>query len=106
MSKYVIVKKSNNSNPYSGKEDKDFYTLWFHTKTKYENNEPYMSADLSEQSCKFYAIEKKDVPSMLRQAQRHINKYRKQPIKQTKSGHIFVLKLNSPKLKDIIEYSK
>lgn len=106
MSKYVIIKKSFSKNPYSGKGHLDFYTLWFHTVTKYENNEPYFSANLDMRHCMAYAIHKKDIAKMLKQAQNDTKNYNKQPNKESKRGHIFVLKLNSQKLKDIIKYCK
>ena len=106
MSKYVIIKKSYDKNPYSGRGNLDFYCLWMHTTTNYQNNEPYFSTSLSMKYCEKYAIEKKDIQSMLKQAQNYISKYNKQHKKESKQGHIFVLKLNSPKLKDIIKYSK
>lgn len=106
MSKYVIIKKYYGKNPYSGKQDKDFYTLWTHTVTKYKDDEPYFSASLNMRHCIAYSIHKKDIAKMLKQAQNHKNTYKKQPKKESKKGHIFILKLNSPKLKDIIEYSK
>lgn len=106
MSKYVIIKKSFGKNPYSGKKHLDFYTLWFHEVTKYENNEPYFSAALNMGHCMAYSIHKKDIAKILKQAQNHISKYNKQHKKESKQGHIFVLKLNSPKLKDIIKYCK
>ena len=106
MSKYVIIQKSYDKNPYSGKEDKDFYCLWSHTVTKYQNNEPYFSANLNMKRCIAYAIEKKDIANMLKQAQNFKSKNNKQQKKESTQGHIFILKLNSPKLKDIIEYCK
>ncbi len=106
MSKYVIIQKSYSKNPYSNKQDKDFYTLWNHTVTKYKDNEPYFSASLNMRHCMAYSIHKKDIAKMLKQAQNHISKYNKQHKKESKRGHIFVLKLNSPKLKDIIKYCK
>ena len=65
ISKYVIIKKSFSKNLYSGKGHLDFYTLWFHTVTKYENNEPYFSANLDMRYCMAYAIHKKDIAKIV-----------------------------------------
>lgn len=72
-----------------------------HTRTKYVGNEPYFSSIVNKTWCNSYAIEKAEVPAMLKKAQNHISSYSKQNKKQSKYGTIFVLKLNSPKLKAI-----
>ena len=104
MSRYVIIKKSFGKNPYSGKEHLDFYSLWTHNSN---SKEPYFSATIKMLNCVFNSFSKKEIAHNLKEVQNHSYYYgRHQPRKQTKRGHIFVLKLNSPKLKDIIEYSK
>jgi hypothetical protein len=66
MSKYVIIQKSYNKNPYSNKPDKDFYTLWTHTVTKYKDDEPYFSASLNMRHCIAYSIKKENIAKMLK----------------------------------------
>lgn len=104
MSKYVIIKKSFGKNPYSGKEHLDFYCVWAH---KTNSVKPYFSASLGMNNCIKQSFDKKDIAKAFKEVQNYsYSNYKDQPKKQTKRGHIFILKLNSPKLKDIIEYSK
>lgn len=99
MSKYVILRLNHKPNPYSGKRHLPFYELFNHTSTKYANNEPYFSANIGEKQCKFYSIEKQDLNNILKLAQNNISAGFK---KDSKKGRIFVLKLNSTKLKHIL----
>ena len=103
MSRYVIIKKSYGKNPYSGKEHLDFYCVWTH---KSNSVEPYFSASIGMINCIAQSFDKKDIAKVFKEVQNHKYNNRKNPKKETKRGHIFILKLNSPKLKDIIEYSK
>ena len=100
MSKYVVMRLNYDPNPYSGKSHLPFYELFNHTSTKYQDNEPYFSANISRGHCVFYSIEKKDIDRILKLAQNNISHGFK---KDSKKGTIFVLKLNSPSLKHIIK---
>lgn len=102
MSRYVILRLNNEPNPYSGYADKPFYELLNHTKTKYNDNRPYFSAQLS--NIDKYSISKEDLPTMLKSIQNFIPSYSKS--KSSKEGKIFVLKTNSSKLKEIINLYK
>ena len=99
MSKYVVMRLNYKPNPYTGKSHLPFYELFNHTSTKYSNNAPYFSANISRKHCEFYSIEKQYVKILLKHAQNNISSGFK---KDSKKGKIFVLKLNSPKLKHII----
>ena len=100
MSKYVVMRLNYKPNPYTGKSHLPFYELFNHTSTKYKNNEHYFSANIGENECKFYSVEKKDIDRILKLAQNNISHGFK---KDSKKGTIFVLKLNSPSLKHIIK---
>lgn len=99
MSKYVILRLNKRLNPYSTYKEQPFYELFCHTSTKYINNEPYFSASLDRHVTNKHAVDKKDLPTILKLAQNHIPSYGK--IKNSKQGKIFVLKTNSPKLEAI-----
>lgn len=100
MSKYVVMRLNYDPNPYSGKSHLPLYELFNHTSTKYSDNAPYFSADISRKHCEFYSVEKKDINRILKLAQNNISHGFK---KDSKKGTIFVLKLNSPSLKHIIK---
>lgn len=100
MSKYVVMRLNYDPNPYSGKSHLPLYELFNHTSTKYLNNAPYFSANISRKHCEFYSIEKKDINRILKLAQNNISHGFK---KDSKKGTIFVLKLNSQTLKHIIK---
>lgn len=99
MSKYVILRLDKKPSPYSTDKGKPFYQIFCHTDTKYDNNEPYFSASLYKYQIKKYAVDKADLPKLLKLAQNYIPSYSK--IKESKQGKIFVLKTNSPKLEAI-----
>lgn len=99
MSKYVVMRLNYDPNPYSGKSHLPLYELFNHTSTKYSDNSPYFSADISRKRCEFYSVEKEDIDRILKLAQNNISHGFK---KDSKKGTIFVLKLNSPSLKHII----
>ena len=98
MSQYIIIRKHHKTSPYSGQKSKVFYEFFTHVNTKFANNEPYFSSILYNDS----VCTKEQLPTLLNLAQNHITSYRRQPKKESKSGHIFVLKLNSPKLQAIL----
>lgn len=100
MSKYIILKKSFKRTIMS-KTRSLSYTVYCHTNTKYKDNEPYWSLDLN--MATFYAVDKDRIGSLLKEAQNLILDRKFVPKKSTKDGKIFVLKLNSPKFKAIIE---
>jgi hypothetical protein len=100
MSKYVVMRLNYKPNPYTGKSHLPFYELFNHTSTKYSNNEPYFSANISRKHCEFHSVEKKDIDRILKLAQNNISHGFK---KDSKKGTIFVLKLNSPSLKHIVK---
>ena len=100
MSKYVVMRLNYDPNPYSGKSHLPLYELFNHTSTKYLNNAPYFSVNISRKHCEFYSIEKKDINRILKLAQNNISHGFK---KDSKKGTIFVLKLNSQSLKHIIK---
>jgi len=104
MSKYVILRLNSKLSPYSPDKGKPFYELFFHTNTKYENNEPYFSASLNKKTVIKHSIRKEDLPNLLKLAQNHIPSYGKR--KEIKRGKIFVLKVNSTKLEAIINLYK
>ena len=93
------MKKSGQGYSSKNKGKKFHYLMYFHTHTKLKDNEPYWSGDLS-QSERF-AIDKKDIADTLQQAQTNHSSHRKQPVRIGKTGHVFVLKLNSTKLRTI-----
>ena len=99
MSKYVVMRLNYDPNPYTGKSHLPLYELFNHTSTKYSNNAPYFSANISRKHCEFYSVEKEDIDRILKLAQNNISYGFK---KDSKKGTIFVLKLNSPDLKHII----
>lgn len=92
MSKYVII----GIYPPDIYDKKESYTIFFHTKTKYKDNEPYFSGNISRQSVSYYAVEKEQVPNLLKIAQNQL--FRTNAKKNVKRINIFVLKTNSPKL--------
>lgn len=102
MSKYVIIKKYHK--PFKlGKDREVTYTLFFHTKTKLKDNEPYWSLNTSRNAQRVYAVTKKQLPRLLKLAQNQTRTNARGVIKKTSSdGKIFVLKLNSPKLLEIV----
>lgn len=100
MSNYVIFKenvyiKQNNV------ENKE-YELFFHTQTKYPDNYPYFSTNVSRYV--EYTITKENLPQMLKMAQNFIPYGRVDNRKKDKNRKtkIFVLKENSPKIKEIL----
>ena len=100
MSKYVILIKFNKTSPFLHNLGQDYFCMYFHTRTKLKDNEPYWSADLTQGD--FYSISKEDLPAKLKQAQNTLQSRGKQPIRAGKRGKIFVLKLGSSKLKGSI----
>ena len=102
MSKYVILIKYYAPSPYSAKAGRDHYELFMHTKTKYPDNAPYFSSSIYRYT--FHTIDKSNLPNMLKIAQNIRIGHNK--TRQSKYGHIFILKLNSPKLKHILDYYK
>lgn len=100
MSKYVIILEENKP-IYLGNNRTQKHCLFFHTDTKYENNAPYWSLSMYKYQIDKYAVEKDRVPYLLKLAQNHKHKFNNK--RTGKTGKIFVLKTNSPKLKSIIE---
>lgn len=101
MSKYIVLKKAFEptclgSNRYTT------YSIFCHTNTKYPDNKSYWSTNVCEASAEIYAVDKDQIDSLLHEAQHLMHTHRKVPYKSTKSGEVFVLKVNSPKLKSII----
>jgi len=78
-----------------------YYSMYYHTNTKLVDNEPYWSLNLLQGER--FSISKEDLPSKLKEAQNLLSSSKKQPIRTGKKAKIFVLKLNSPKLKEIIK---
>jgi len=96
MSHYIILAETPQYNKdciYTGMT----YELWRHTHTKYANNEPYFSTDLSPYKTK-YGISKEDLPNQLKDAQHYLTTRKRQPVRQSRVSKIFVLKVNSPKM--------
>lgn len=99
MSKYIIL-----GIPKGEYEDKNVVALtFFHTITKYQNNEPYFSAIFNENVINKYSIKKENIPAILKLAQ---GKSYGCLRKNTKYKKIIVLKLNSTKLKKLLEREK
>ena len=98
MSKYIILALPNS-------EEKEFYTnntvalTFFHTNTKYPNNEPYFSSLFNEYVIEKYAVSKEDLPRILKLAQGKSYACKR---RNTKNYKIIVLKLNSLKLKALL----
>ena len=103
MSKYVIILEKNKP-IYLGNGRTQKHCLFFHTNTKHEDNKPYWSLSFLKHYIKKYSIEKEMIPCLLKLAQNH--KYNFNDKRTGKIGKIFVLKINSPKLKSIIESCK
>lgn len=101
MKKYVILKKYHKPYELSATR-KQHYALYFHTKTKLENNEAYWSLDTSRRKQEKYAVTKEQLPALLQQAQNQIRLSRKVIKKSASDGKVFVLKINSPKLLSIL----
>jgi len=89
MSKYLIFGKY-----WDEQRQKYEHTVWFHTNTKYPNNEPYFSGDIP-RGIRRHQIEKKDLENQLKCAQASKSYKGK---RHTKYYKIFVLKANSSKL--------
>ncbi len=100
MSKYIIIKKYHKPIEL-GLNRVANYCLYFHTNTKYVNNEPYWSLDTSRSKQEKYAVTKEELPALLKQSQNMIRLSRKVIKKDSSDGKVFVLKLNSPKLTEI-----
>ena len=100
MSKYIIV----GVYPPDRYDHKETYTIFFHTKTKYRENEPYFSTNVSRKTVDYYAVEKDQIANLLKIAQNQV--YRPDVKKNVKRMHIFVLKTNSPKLEKYIKGNK
>lgn len=96
MSKYVILGIPKKDDKYIKKP-----ILFFHTNTKYPNNEPYFSTAVIEYSINKYAIEKEKVPEILKLAQGKSYSCKRKNTKYYEK--IIVLKTNSPKLKQYLE---
>ena len=104
MSKYVVLRVSEN-NPYLGKMHLKLYELLLHTNTKFPNNEPYFSSIVNSKSCLSHSVEKNQIAQLLKLGQNHISSFGHKKYSK-KKGKIFVLKLNSQKLKEIISLMK
>lgn len=73
--------------------------MLYHTKTKYANNEPYVSSAVSQKAINFYAVELGSIDALLSIG--HSMKTYKGK-KYSKLYKFFVLKSNSPKIKKLI----
>ena len=96
MSKYVIIEKLDKEfNPYTdGKNIKPLYSILFHTKTKYQDNRPYFSSMITKISIKKYSFEKDKIDIFMKIAIKIKSKH--------KGTKLFILKQNSPKLKELM----
>ena len=103
MSRYVILRLNNETNPYAGKDGQPFYELFTHWNSKFGEDHPYFSANLSKNAVFAQSVTKKELPAFLKQAQNFICPFNK--TKYSKKGKIFVLKMNSPKLNFIRQIS-
>lgn len=97
MSKYVILGIPKEENKYTRTKA----TLFFHTNTKYPNNEPYFSGALSEYNINKYSIKKYQIPGILKLAQGKSYSCKRRNTKYYEK--IIVLKVNSPKLKQYLD---
>lgn len=104
MSKYVVLIKYKKNNSYSGKQNKPYYCILFHGSTKYPENYPYFSANISKKTVERYAVDKENIDELFSMA-KHLKTYSQKKL-ESKQGKIFILKANSSKLKDIISISK
>lgn len=96
MSKYVILGIPREENKYTRTKA----TLFFHTNTKYPNNEPYFSSAVTEYQIDRYSIEKNQIPEILKLA--HGKSYGCKRRNTKYYEKIIVLKVNSPKLKQYL----
>lgn len=90
MSKYIVFAKH--------KKDGNIGML-YHTKTKYTNNEPYVSSTISQNAINFYAVELNVIDALLKIGH-SMRTYKGK--KYSKIYKFFVLKSNSPKIKKLI----
>lgn len=97
MSKYVILGIPKKENKYTRTKA----TLFFHTNTKFPNNEPYFSSAVNQYYINKYSIEKHQIPEILKLAQGKSYSCKRKNTKYYEK--IIVLKVNSPKLKQYIE---
>ena len=98
MSRYVILSKY--AEPlHLGGDRYSYYSMYYHTYTKYEDNKPYWSMYINQ--AERFSISKEDLPAKLKEAQMELVHRRKQQTRKSKRDKVFVLKLNSPKLKEI-----
>jgi len=102
MSKYVIIKKYDKPFYLGSDKEESHYALYYHTRTKLLNNEPYWSMDTNRYKQVMYAVTKEQVPALLKQAQNLIRHSRNTIKKASSNGKVFVLKLNSKKLAYIL----
>ena len=102
MSKYVIIKKYDKPFYLGSDKEQSYYALYYHTRTKLLDNEPYWSMDTSRCKQEMYAVTKEQLPALLKQAQNQTRISRKTIIKTSSDGKVFVLKLNSKKLAYIL----
>ena len=95
MSKYVILGIPRKDDKYTKNA-----TLFFHTNTKYPNNEPYFSSAMTEYGINKYAIKKDQIPEILKLAHGKSFSCKRKNTKYYEK--IIVLKVNSPKLKQYL----
>ena len=96
MSKYVILGIPRKDDKYAKNA-----TLFFHTNTKFPNDEPYFSSAVTEYQVNRYAIEKDQIPKILKLAQGRSYSCKRKNTKYYEK--IIVLKVNSPKLKQYLD---
>ena len=96
MSKYVILGIPREDGKYTRKA-----TLFFHTNTKYPNNEPYFSSAMTKYGINKYAIKKDQISEIWKLAQKKSFSCKRKNAKYYKK--IIVLKVNSPKLKQYLD---
>ena len=96
MSKYVILGIPRKDDKYTKNA-----TLFFHTNTKYPDNEPYFSTAVTEYAINKYSIEKHQIPEILKLAQGKSYSCKRRNTKYYEK--IIVLKVNSPKLKQYLD---
>lgn len=98
MSKYIIIGKLRQEDGLG------HYYILFHTHIKCESNVPYLDSNLTRENAEYYAISKENVPHFLRIAQNIKTSGRR--VSYSKLFNLFVIKLNSPKLQQFIQYNK
>ena len=78
-----------------------YYSIYFHTKTRYVDNEAYWSLDLSQ--AKAFTISKTAIANKFKEAQTSLTSMKRQPIRVGKVSKLFILKINSSKFQQILK---